>query len=161
MEINSYLCHDNVKQKGLAPSVIKRENKMKRTVLFLIIAAFSLTTQADDSKLLVWQADGKVVAFSLDEEPVTTYSNGNLIITTTSKTVTYPLEQVRKYAYFLPKARLLGDADGNGEVNSDDIKEISQKILGKPSDKFVEGNADVNGDGYINVKDIVLILCSK
>ena len=134
---------------------------MKRTILFLIISVFSLTAQADDSKLLVWQADGKVVTFSLDEEPVTTFSDGNLVITTTSKTVTYPLEQVRKYTYFLPKARLLGDADGNGEVNGDDIIEISQKILGKPSDKFVEGNADVNGDGNIDVVDIVLILSSK
>jgi hypothetical protein len=148
-------------ERGNPPSVIKKENKMKRTVLFLIIAVFSLTTQADDSKLLVWQADGKIVAFSLDEEPVTTYSEGNLVITTTSKTITYPLEQVRKYTYFLPKARLLGDADGNGVVNSDDIKEISLKIFGKPSEKFVEGNADVNGDGKINVEDIVLILCSK
>lgn len=92
---------------------------------------------------------------------MTTFSDGNLVITTTSKTVTYPLEQVRKYTYFLPKARLLGDADGNGEVNGDDIIEISQKILGKPSDKFVEGNADVNGDGNIDVVDIVLILSSK
>ena len=134
---------------------------MNKFFLFLIVTVFSLSIHAEDSKLLVWQADGKVVAFSLDEEPVTTYSNGNLIITTTSKTVTYPLEQVRKYTYFLPKARLLGDADGNGVVNSDDIKEISLKIFGKPSEKFVEGNADVNGDGKINVEDIVLILCSK
>ena len=134
---------------------------MKRTVLSLMISVFSLTAQADDSKLLVWQADGKVVTLSLDEEPVTTYSEGNLVITTTSKTITYPLEQVRKYTYFLPKARLLGDADGNGVVNSDDIIEISLKIFGKPSEKLVEGNADVNGDGKINVEDIVLILCSK
>ena len=145
-------------ERGNPPSVIKKENKMKRTVLFLIIAVFSLTTQADDSKLLVWQADGKVVAFSLDEEPVTTYSNGNLVITTTSKTVTYPLEQVRKYTYFLPKARLLGDADGNGVIDANDAVEVSNKILGKPSDKFVEGNADVNGDGYINAIDVVLII---
>ena len=133
---------------------------MKRIFLNLIVAVLTLSAHAEEAKLQVWQADGKVVTIDLDDEPVTTYSDGKLVITTSSKTFTYPLEQVRKYTYDLPKKILLGDADGNGVVNSDDIKEISQKILGKPSSKFVEANADVNGDGYINVIDIVLILRS-
>ena len=134
---------------------------MNKFFLFLIVTVFSLSIHAEDSKLLVWQADGKVVTFSLDEEPVTTYSNGSLVITTSSKTVTYPLEQVRKYTYFLPKARLLGDANDNGELDNDDIIEVSNNIMGMPSKiKFVFENADVNGDGKVNAIDLVMIISS-
>ena len=134
---------------------------MKRIFLNLIVTVLTLSVHAEEAKLQVWQADGKVVTLSLDEEPVTTYSNGSLVITTSSKTVTYPLEQVRKYTYFLPKARLLGDANGNGELDNDDIIEVSNNIMGMPSKiKFVFENADVNGDGKVNAIDLVMIISS-
>ena len=55
--------------------------------------------KADDMVLQVWQADGKVMSINLNEQPVTTYSDGQLIIKTTKTTVTFPLEQVVKYTY--------------------------------------------------------------
>ena len=63
----------------------------------------------------------------------------------------------------LGKGRAAVKVTGTGVpvVAADTIVVLGGQILGKPSDKFVEGNADVNGDGYINVKDIVLILRSK
>lgn len=54
---------------------------------------------ADDMILQIWQSDGKVVNIDLDEQPVTTYSEGNLIITTKNTVITYPLEKVAKYTY--------------------------------------------------------------
>jgi hypothetical protein len=59
----------------------------------------SQAAMADDLVLQVWQANGKVLNISLNEEPRTTYSDGQLIITTTKTTVTFPLEQVVKYTY--------------------------------------------------------------
>ena len=55
--------------------------------------------KADDLVLQVWQADGRVMNINLNEQPVTTYSDGQLIITTTKTTVTFPLEQAEKYTY--------------------------------------------------------------
>lgn len=135
------------------------------TILIAVLMSIVSTnaagkTKVIEAKLQVWQADGKVVTYALDEEPVTTYADGNLVIKTSKTTITYPLEDVRKFTYFLPNNLLLGDADGNGTVNTDDIVEVSNKIMGKPSDNFVEGNADVNGDGVVNAVDIVLILSS-
>ena len=135
------------------------------TILIAVLMSIVSTnaagkTKVIEAKLQVWQADGKVVTYALDEEPVTTYADGNLVIKTSKTTITYPLEDVRKFTYFLPNNLLLGDADGNGTVNTDDIVEVSNKIMGKPSDKFVEGNADVNGDGVVNAIDIVLIVSS-
>jgi hypothetical protein len=59
----------------------------------------SQAAMADDLVLQVWQANGKVLNISLNEEPRTTYSDGQLIITTTKTTVTFPLEEVVKYTY--------------------------------------------------------------
>lgn len=76
-------------------------DKMFRLPLFALLLSFVLPTvaQADNMVLQVWQSDGKVMNISLDEQPVTTYSDGQLIITTTKTTVTFPLEQVVKYIY--------------------------------------------------------------
>ena len=67
----------------------------------VLLLSFLLPTvaKADDMVLQVWQADGKVMSINLNEQPVTTYSDGQLIIKTTKTTVTFPLEQVVKYTY--------------------------------------------------------------
>jgi hypothetical protein len=53
---------------------------------------------------------------------------------------------------------ILGDANGDGNVNVTDIVEIVNYIMEKPSDRFVAAAADLNGDGYINVTDIVKVV---
>ena len=131
---------------------------MKKAILFLFAIVFSIAVDAVEAKLQVWRADGEVITFDLDEEPVTTYADGNLVIKTSTRTITYPLEKVRKYTYFIPSNILLGDADGNGVVDAADVIEVSNTIRGKPSGKFVEKNADVNGDGKVNAIDIVMII---
>ena len=72
---------------------------MKKLFSLIILFVFALSVMADDMLLQIWQSDGKVVNIDLNEQPVTTYSDGNLIITTTRTTITYPLEKVVKYTY--------------------------------------------------------------
>lgn len=48
-----------------------------------------------------------------------------------------------------------GDADGNGIVDSDDIKVIAAYILGSKSDNFNFDRADINGDNRVDVVDLV------
>ena len=50
-----------------------------------------------------------------------------------------------------------GDANGDGKVNTADIMEMVNSMLGKPSDKFNMTAADANGDGQVNVADIVKV----
>ncbi len=52
----------------------------------------------------------------------------------------------------------MGDADGNGKVDADDVKALTNAILGNPSDQYIEPAADVNGDGVVNVADLVEII---
>ncbi len=53
---------------------------------------------------------------------------------------------------------IMGDVNGDGEVNVSDIVEIVNYIMGKPSNVFVEAAADLNDDGEINVTDIVNVV---
>lgn len=48
-----------------------------------------------------------------------------------------------------------GDANGDGEVDTNDVEAISDYIVGKPTASFVMEAADVNADDVINVADIV------
>ena len=52
---------------------------------------------------------------------------------------------------------MLGDANGDGEINVGDIVEIVKDILHKTTSRFVREAADVNEDGDVNVTDIVLV----
>ena len=52
---------------------------MRKAFLSLLVSVFSMAVHAVEAKLQVWQADGEVVTFDLDEEPVTTYADGNLV----------------------------------------------------------------------------------
>jgi len=72
---------------------------MKRFLIILLAVAAVFAAKADDQFLQIWQADGQVAIINLDEQPITKYADGNLIITTTQTTITYPLEKVRKYTY--------------------------------------------------------------
>ena len=53
---------------------------------------------------------------------------------------------------------VLGDANGDGEINVSDIVEIVNCIMEKPSSRFVAAAADLNGDGEVNVTDIVQVV---
>lgn len=51
-----------------------------------------------------------------------------------------------------------GDANGDGEVNVDDVVFTVQHILGDTPYTFNADNADVDGDGEINVSDVTQIV---
>lgn len=72
---------------------------MRKLLSLLILFAFTLSAMADDMILQIWLSDGNVVNIDLNEQPVTRYVDGNLIITTTKTTISYPLEKVAKYTY--------------------------------------------------------------
>lgn len=72
---------------------------MKKLLLLLTVLLAATVAKADDMVLQVLLSDGQVVSINLNEEPRTTYQDGNLVITSTKNTVTYPLERVRRFTY--------------------------------------------------------------
>lgn len=85
----------------------------------LLINLMPTTAKANDKVLQVWQSDGKVMNIKLSEEPVTTYSDGNLIIKTTKTTVTFPLENVVRYTYSGGTVGISSPAAMSSEMSAD------------------------------------------
>jgi Ca2+-binding EF-hand superfamily protein len=48
----------------------------------------------------------------------------------------------------------IGDADGDGSIDVNDVTSTINYILGKPVASFFQGAADVDGDGTIDVNDV-------
>ncbi len=60
------------------------------------------------------------------------------------------------YQYKWGPDEILGDVNGDGEVNIADVNAIIVVILGgEPNEK---GNVDVNGDGEVNIADVNLVI---
>lgn len=78
---------------------------MKRFLLLFALVGLLMprinTCVAETQKqhLIVHQKSGDKVYFDLEETPVTTFKDGQLVITTSSETIYYPLSDVSKYTY--------------------------------------------------------------
>ena len=55
-------------------------------------------------------------------------------------------------------SKIPGDANGDGQVDANDIVEITNYIMGKASKRFIFKTADVNEDGKVNIADILQIV---
>ena len=68
--------------------------------LLMVSAAWAQEEQAPVQRLNVHMMDGTVVSFLLDDEPVTKFEPGQLIIQTSGDApIIYLIENVRKYTY--------------------------------------------------------------
>ena len=67
--------------------------------LFAAIGAMMAQDSMPVQKLNVWKMDGSMISFLLTDEPVTTFENGNLVITTNRGVFSYPLAQMKKYTH--------------------------------------------------------------
>ena len=63
----------------------------------LFIAGYN--EYALSQQLVVWMKNGEKVYYNLKEYPKTTFSGSNVVITTNTMEVAYPLEQVLRYTY--------------------------------------------------------------
>ena len=51
-------------------------------------------------------------------------------------------------------ATLIGDVNGDGNVNITDVTLLVNHILGNADDTFIIANADINGDGNVSITDV-------
>ena len=73
-------------------------NTKLKILLFLLFAILDIKTVKSQT-LVVWQKDGGKAYFHLDEQPRSTFSTENLIITTAKDSIAYPLSTIRRYTY--------------------------------------------------------------
>ena len=75
---------------------------MRKFYILALCSLFLAPLMAQDApvqKLNVWKMDGTQIQFLLTDEPVTTFENGNLVITTNQGQYSYPLAQMKKYTH--------------------------------------------------------------
>jgi hypothetical protein len=78
------------------------------------------------------------------------YSNGQQVHKTSTPyyTIVFPEETTP----------LLGDVNGDGELNISDVILFINYILNDGADGFIIDNADFNSDGFINISDAIDII---
>lgn len=111
---------------------------MKRFLLLLALVGLVMPrlnicmAETQKQHLIVHQKSGDKVYFDLQETPVTTFKDGQLVITTSSETIYYPLADVSKYTYE-------GISEGIDNVLAPGMIEISHNnevvmVKGMPAD---------------------------
>jgi len=71
--------------------------KTRLTIITLLLMA--VTTAWAQNAIAVYQQDGKVAKFGFAEKPVVTYTDNNLVISTTQTTVQYPIYMLKKMEF--------------------------------------------------------------
>ncbi len=94
------------------------------------------------------------VSMWVDNQWVETFASATLFVPSGSKEA---YENAPVWQNFSATV-VLGDADGNGYVQQEDIDAIANHLLGNTPDGFDVKGADANLDGKINVADIVTVV---
>lgn len=90
-----------------------------KKLLLLFLSLACMAAKADDKVLQIWQSDGQVMTIKLSEEPKTSYADGNLVIKTTTSSVTFPLEKVRKFTYSDESSGIGSPISMRSEISAD------------------------------------------
>ena len=109
-----------------------RHNLVSTTIV-LLLAIFGCGTSHAQT-LVIWQKDGSKVYYSLDEQPKTTFTPKELVLTTRKTTINYPLSKILRYTYE-------GGMQGIEDVKSQNIC-ISHRgdeiiVTGLPQGRFI------------------------
>ena len=103
------------------------------TTIILLLAILS-SSSAKSQTLVIWQKDGSKVYYALDEQPKTTFTAEDLVITTNNATINYPLSKIQRYTY---EGGSLGinDIKAQGVAISHHGDEII--VIGLPVGKYI------------------------
>lgn len=74
---------------------------MKKKLLTTLLLIFCISVMADEPKsnLVVWAKDGTKVAYALNEEPIVTFTETDLVIIANGVEVNYSLDNMARITY--------------------------------------------------------------
>ena len=70
-----------------------------KKLIFSLLSIFTATAAWADTALFVHQKSGAVLEIGFSEKPVVTYEDGNLVITASEASVSYPLSNMQKFTF--------------------------------------------------------------
>ncbi len=102
---------------------------------------------------------GEIMTLRLksDTETSTTVTIDGIVMSTTDGKDKASTTSLSAYVTYHYDPLVMGDANGDGTVNTTDITLAINKFLGKDTNIVVEA-ADMNGDGVINTTDITMMV---
>lgn len=108
-------------------------SKTIQTITILLLTLF-FSENVCAQRLVIWQKDGTKVSYDLDEQPKTTFTAEDLVITTATATISYPLTKIQRYTYE-------GGALGVQDIKADgiSISHVGDNVIvkGLKNGKFV------------------------
>lgn len=110
----------------------------------------------DGLNFVVWIDYGGVVGYPLGDRPRLSLKNGKVVITTNQTQTTFLPADVARVTIEGSKQQY-GDANGDEVVNNADV-DVIVDYLGGRSTGVTRGMADVNGDGMVDISDILCVL---
>lgn len=81
---------------------MKNDYQAKKWALLSLLFGWSLMTMAEEvsiTTLEVWTRSGQKIAYALSERPVATYSDNDLVLTTSEMVINYPLAELHKFTF--------------------------------------------------------------
>ena len=84
-------------------------------------------------------------------------ADAQLIVPKGTKAKYQATEGWKKFTSIVEMSGVEGDANNDGVMNDSDVNDVESLIMGEMPPVFVRNAADMNGDGEINVVDIVLM----
>ena len=132
--------------------------RLARWALTLTIAATSAIAAHADGvgiRTVTLTVNGSPMVFSLDKNPVITFSDNELHIKTTETTTDVPVAEVSVLEFKGAPDR--ADANGDNDITAADVNEVANHIVGKKGAQELWG-ADANGDNKIDAADLSEII---
>jgi hypothetical protein len=137
---------------------MQKDRHLWRILLLVVFAVATVSVRADDKRTIKLIVSGKPMVIKLAEKPVITYSGNQLHITTATSSTPENVTVAQVEDIVIKSAPTRGDANGDEEIDGNDISPVANHIVGKTPTDFEPWGADFNGDGKIDALDITEII---
>lgn len=127
----------------------------------IVLSGYRITTAKDTQSFpgrnpVTWSLLGSNTRSEVPDDEVWTLLDRREDDTTLGATNFTPYD----FFFSYPQPVIMGDVNGDGEVDLADVSALKLYIIGKFVDGFVPEAADLNEDGKVNAQDLVLLLNS-
>ena len=141
-------------QNYLLPINVTVENQGSFTETFDLIVNISDTIVSTFANINLSVSESATVGFVWDN---TGFEMGNYTLTAYASIVTNETETEDNTLEDWVFITILGDTNGDQQVDAKDAVAVGFAFGARPGESDWNGDADLNDDGYVNIKDVIIM----